>query len=453
MTSSVRFCRLLAAIYHYEYFDQLERLRHAYFYFNPALDQPARIDDATLERNYADLVEALTAVLKGANFVEMSHAEVEEAHRTRKVMRVEVEAPVDDFREIRFFWRGHHTETVETSEWFGLRKRTHDVLVHDDLVLFVAMKPEAEIASKRELKLLRRRKIRTGSVLIKYFRHVANTDLHALFPNVRVVMSAFDKLALSLPALAGAIPILLNLASTVTVLFLVAGFYLGLVAAVEHDQMKSAVAAMSGLVALGGFVMRQWLRYQRQSLKYQKELTDNIYFRNVNNNAGIFDYIIGAAEEQECKEAFLAYFFLRAAKTALTQAELEERIERWLAATFTVEVEFEVADAFGQARPAGPAHARRRAAVGAAAQGDARAPRPRVGRLFRIQRGASGRGGVNESLRRARSLPLPYGEGWGEGLSCSRCASLDRPRPPHPNPLPKRGEGGAPSAWHHQRYP
>ena len=59
-------------------------------------------------------------------------------------------------------------------------------------------------------------------MLIKYFRHVANTDLHALFPNVRVVMSAFDKLALSLPALAGAIPILLNLASTVTVLFLVA---------------------------------------------------------------------------------------------------------------------------------------------------------------------------------------------------------------------------------------
>ena len=65
-------------------------------------------------------------------------------------------------------------------------------------------------------------------MLIKYFRNIANTDLHALFPNVRVVMSAFDKLVLSLPALAGAIPILLNLASTVTVLFLVVGFYLGL---------------------------------------------------------------------------------------------------------------------------------------------------------------------------------------------------------------------------------
>ena len=85
--------------------------------------------------------------------------------------------------------------------------------------------------------------------------------------------------------------------------------------------MKGAFAAMSGLVALGGFIMRQWMRYQRQSLMYQKELTDNIYFRNVNNNAGIFDYIIGAAEEQECKEAFLAYYFLQ--QGPLTQADLD----------------------------------------------------------------------------------------------------------------------------------
>src|SRR5262249_50348198 len=154
-----------------------------------------------------------------------------------------------------------------------------------------------------------------------------------------------DKMMLSVPALAGAIPILLNVVSTMTVLFLVAGFYLGIVAAVEHDEMKSAFAAMSGLVALIGFVMRQYVRYQRQSLKYQKELTDNIYYRNVNNNAGIFDYIIGSAEDQECKEAFLAYYFLRTGTTAPTQAELEARIEGWLSQRFGVEVEFEVDDA------------------------------------------------------------------------------------------------------------
>ncbi len=341
-------CRLLGAIYHYEYFDRLEKLRNAYFYFSPDLDPHARFDHAALERAYAELVEQLAAVLKGANFVEMTRAEIEAAHRERAVTKVEVEAPLDDFREVRFFKRGHHKETFDAPEWFGLRHRKIETLVHNDVVLFVAMKPEAGIGSKRELRRLTRRKLRPGSVLIKYFRNIASWDLNALFPDVRVVMSTFDKLFLSVPALAGAIPILLNLASTVTVLFVVIGFYLGLSAAVEESEMKSAFAAMSGLVALVGFVLRQWLRYQRQSLKYQKELSDNIYFRNVNNNAGIFDYVIGAAEEQECKEAFLAYYFLRTAASPPTQDELDRRIEAWLKEAFGVDVDFEVDDALGK---------------------------------------------------------------------------------------------------------
>jgi len=276
-------CRVLAAIYHYQYFEQLERLRHDYFYFDPELDPHAHFDNAALEAAYADLIGSLTTVLKRANFVEMSHAEIEEAHRQRKAMRVQVAVSLDDFREARFFYRGQRQETIQTQRWLGLRTDSHEVTVHDDVILFVATKPADDIASQREKKLLARRRIRSGSVLIKYFRNVADTDLNALFPNVRVVMSLLDSLTLGLPAIVGAIPILINLASTV---------------------LKRAFAAMSGVAALIGFVMRQWLRYQRQSLRYQKELTDNVYFRNVNNNAGVFDYMIGAAEEQECKEAF-----------------------------------------------------------------------------------------------------------------------------------------------------
>jgi hypothetical protein len=212
------------------------------------------------------------------------------------------------------------------------------------VVLFVALKPDA-LDAQRPRRTLRRR-TRPGSVLIKYFRHIASSDLNALFPNVRVVMSLWDKLFLGVPAIAGSIPILLNLASTVTVLFLVIGFYLGVSAAVEDDQFKGAFAAMSGLVALGGFVMRQWMKYQRQSLMYQKQLSDNIYFRNINNNAGIFDYIIGAAEEQECKEAFLAYYFLQ--QGPLTQSELDCRVEAWLKDAFEVDTDFEVDDALAK---------------------------------------------------------------------------------------------------------
>jgi hypothetical protein len=249
---------------------------------------------------------------------------------------------------VRFYRRGRHTEYFEVSEWFGLRRRKVEAEVYDDVVLMVAMKTHAEIASKRELKTLQRRKIQPGSVLLKYFRNIASADLNMLFPNVRVVMSRLDKLALSVPALIGGIPIVLKLYATITVLFLVLGFYLGVSSTVQDKDMKLALAALSGVVAFGGFIVQQWVKYQRQSLKYQMELNDNVYYRNINNNAGIFDYVIGAAEDQECKEAFLAYHFLLTAAAPPTVEELDGAIEAWLLGTFGVALDFEVDDALAK---------------------------------------------------------------------------------------------------------
>ncbi len=337
--------RALAGIYHYSYFDRLERLRADYFYFNPEFEPHARFDGAARDRAYADLVETFNNVIAGANFVAIPHDEIERAHNERATVQVAIKTSLDDYHEVRFFRRGHHQETFEVADWFGLRKRKLEATVYDDVVLFVAMKPEEEIASERELKQLARRKLRPGSVLIKYFRNIARADLGALFPNVRVVMSNLDKLMFGVQAIAGGIPIILNLAPTLTVLFVVLGFYLGISGAVHDDEIKKALAALSGLAALGGFLLQQWVKYQRQSLKYQKVLNDNVYYRNINNNAGIFDYLIGTAEEQECKEAFLAYYFLHTAPAPSAQDALERRIETWLAEAFGVDCDFAVDDA------------------------------------------------------------------------------------------------------------
>jgi hypothetical protein len=128
------------------------------------------------------------------------------------------------------------------------------------------------------------------------------------------------------------------------VLFLVAGFYVGLADAVKDEDLTGALAALGGLVALGGFGITQWMKFQRQSLLHHKVLSDNIYYRNINNNAGIFDYIIGTAEDQECKEAFLAYHFLLESGETM-QGELDRRIEAWLKTSFGADVDFECEDA------------------------------------------------------------------------------------------------------------
>ena len=109
--------------------------------------------------------------------------------------------------------------------------------------------------------------------------------------------------------------------------------------------MKTALAALMGIVALGGLAVRQWLKYKHQTLKYHMELTGNIYFRNVNNNAGIFDHLIATAEDQETKEASLAYHFIRKAEGSPTAAEVAGGVETWLARTFSVNVDFNLAHA------------------------------------------------------------------------------------------------------------
>ncbi len=341
-------CRMLGAIYHYEYYDQLERLRENYFYFDPETDGHSRADRATIECAYRDLIVALTGVLHDANFIEVAHEEIERAHREDALVRVKIHASLDDYREIRFFRRGSHKETVDVRKWLGFRKREVDIQVCDDVVMLITVKETPPDTKRGKAGRTRKAKLRPGAVLLKYFQNIAGADLNALFPDVRVGMSLRDQLTLGVPALIGGIPILLKLASTLTVLFLVAGFYLGLSSAVKDDEMAGALAAVSGLVALGGFMVTQWVRFQRQSLMHQKILSDNVYYRNVNNNAGIFDYIIGEAEEQECKEAVLAYYFLLGPNGEPTEDALDRRIETWLRQTFGGEIDFECDDALAK---------------------------------------------------------------------------------------------------------
>lgn len=341
-------CRQLGAIYHYEYFDQLERLRNDYHYFSPELESGARFDPAKVEASYRDLIDALLHVLEDANFIEISHDEIGQAHRKFAMVRVNTKARLDDYREVRFFRRGHHKETVEISRWFGWRKRSIEVDVYDDVVLLMATKSGDRNAGGSDRTRNRRAKVHPGTVLLKYFHSIASADLNTLFPDVRVVMGLRDRLMLGLPALVGGVPILLKLASTLAVLFLVGEFYLGMTGTVRDSDMAGALAAISGLIALGGFIAGQWVRFQRQSLLYHKVLADNVYYRNVNNNAGIFDTLIRQAEEQECKEAFLAYYFLLAPDSEATEGALDARIEAWLRQTFAANIDFKSGEALSK---------------------------------------------------------------------------------------------------------
>jgi len=346
--------RMLGAILHYEYLEELDRLRETYFYFDPEIDPHEFGSAKDLNAAYQELSNEFVRVLTDANFIEVSHEEITKAFAEGARVRVKIKAPVEDYRDVRMFRRGSHMETIKVPAWFGLRRRPLEIKVYDDVVLMVATKPGGVDAADNRLALLNARrggqKVRSGAVLLKYFRHIARADLKALFPNVRVVRSLIDHLTLGVPAVLGGVPILIKLASTMTVLFLVAGFYLGLSGTIHDKDVEQALAALSGLLALGAFLLRQWGNFHRQSLVHQKQLTDNVYYRNVNNNSGIFTYLIGEAEDQDWKEVLLAYYTLLTETGPVTREALDARIEEFLVRVIGVSADFDVDHALSRLR-------------------------------------------------------------------------------------------------------
>jgi hypothetical protein len=331
--------RMLSAVFHFEYHDELEELHEAYRDLDPT--STATLEAWEVEAAYGRLSATLERVLRGANFIEISPDHVAEALEHSGKIRYAVRTGADDFRAIRLFRRGSHHEDFERRSLLGLRRKTFDLDVYDEVVLIAALRATPPANGRRR----RRRPVgRPGSVIIKLFHDIPTADLEALYPDARVVMTLRDKLTLGLPALFGGIPLAIKLAPAILVLYGLIRYYTGDASAADGDSLGEALIVAGGVIGLGGFLMQQWVKYERQALRYQKEVNDLVYFHNVTNNVGLFDHLIGIAEQQEVKEALLAYLFLLKAPAPVSEATLDAEIESWLHERFGLEVDFECND-------------------------------------------------------------------------------------------------------------
>jgi hypothetical protein len=188
-----------------------------------------------------------------------------------------------------------------------------------------------------------------GSTIIKLFQNVPKADLEMLFPNSKVRMKTIDKVIIGVPAaVSGIIVIVTKLSATLILIGSVFAFWLGLSKEEAQLNQKHLIALGAGLATLGGFLFRQISKFKNRKIKFMKALSDNLYFKNLDNNAGVFHHLIDAAEEEEFKEAVLAYFFLLTEKRPLQKAELDALIEKWLEAGWNCKINFEIDDALNK---------------------------------------------------------------------------------------------------------
>ena len=382
------FADLLASLVHQQFRSRLEDLKDTYAPFDPDTDTRTIVELGPQERQAAQqrLVDELTALAEDANFDRIDPGDLDRAFEEESLVKVRLAADFDDFEQVVFYRRGERSRHEEVKSLFGLRRKLIDFTNYGKVLVYVKFKDAAhfEQAGKDVAAL----PFTPGSTIIKLFQDVPRADLEMLFPNAQVRMRTVAKLLIGVPAVvSGVLVVVTKLVAALIPLLLLLAFWFGVRDQPVRLDQGQLVALGAAVMAVGGFLVRQFTKFHNRKIEFMKALSENLYFRNLDNDAGVFHHLLDAAEEEEVKEALLAYHFLRLAGEPLTADELDRRCLRLRGRRRRRE-----------APPARAGRRRRRPSRGGAAGRGQAPPRPHVGRPVRLQPGRRAVG-VAESPR------------------------------------------------------
>ncbi len=192
------------------------------------------------------------------------------------------------------------------------------------------------------------KEVDTDSVYLKVFKDIPKQDVKMLLPGARVRLSGLDRGRIGVPLLTGTGMIFWRLVGQAWKAILnwgddVLGVMLG--AAGSNPWLLWIVA--SGAL---GYGYQSYYGYQQLKQRYHLTLTESLYYQNLDSNAGVLTRLLDEAEEQEAREAILAYYFLwrRAGEPGWTGPELDDCVETYLEANAGLKVDFEIGDALNK---------------------------------------------------------------------------------------------------------
>ncbi|GIH02030.1 hypothetical protein Rhe02_00970 [Rhizocola hellebori] len=346
------FATMLASLLHHRFHARIEALKDAYHPFNPEADTRAVAPLEAKERLAAQqrLEEELAALARAANFTPIDSADLERAFNEHSLLKVRLAADRGAVTKTILFRRGESTRTRTIPTWWGLRRKTVTFTNYARVLVYATFR-DAEGLRESEIERL---PYRPGSTIIKLFQNVPRDDLEMVLPNVKIRMRRIDKLLIGIPALvSGIVVIVTKLLASGWLLLLLLAFWLGLREEPVVLNKTGLISVAIGLIAFGAYVVRQVTNFKNRKILFMKALSENLYFRNLDNDAGVFHHLLDAAEEAEVTEVLLAYHFLRTAdgpQAGRDVAELDRRIEEFFAQRWDTQVDFEVEDGLRKLR-------------------------------------------------------------------------------------------------------
>ncbi|HEX4128994.1 MAG TPA: TMEM143 family protein [Pirellulales bacterium] len=318
-----RLCQLLDATLHFEYHTHLEDLKGAYASFDPDADTQslAKLSEHEQHARIEQLFERFAWLLERANFRKLSRADIDHALAAVSHRGINLEIDFDFFDRLDIYSRGEVMGQQQRRHWRRLyRLENIEVPIYQRLVIIFRLRPGGRV----------KRKLDTQDVFIKLFKDIPKMDLEMLLPGTRVKMSLVDRIKIMLPT--------------------ISGLAVSVYKAIKGALIAAAAGIYGVLAVLGvtlGYGVKSFFGYLQTKQKYQLNLTESLYYQNLDNNAGVLCRLLDEAEEQENREAVLAYYFLwrQPEGRGRTADELDRQIEHFLHQALGRPIDFEVSDA------------------------------------------------------------------------------------------------------------
>ena len=318
-----QFCRLVGATIHFEYLAKLEELKDAYAPFDPDADtRPARPLAPEQWQECEDKVfAAFASLMKRADFKRLKTEEIQHAVRqTPGDWGLHVDLDLNVFERLEVYMRGDVVREQTRRSWRGLwRLEKRKVPMYQRLALVLKLRPNHRLDPNLDV----------SRVHFKIFKDVPKADVDMLLPGGRPRITRMDRAMILWPLLFG-----LGLLAYHGSLYLPSWDVNALV----------NVATLSVAAAFCGYAYRSYYSYRSKRQAYVLQLVRSLYFKALDGNTGVLMRLFDEAEEQDCRETYLAYFclWLCAPPQGWTAAQLDDYVEMYLEGATGLKVDFDI---------------------------------------------------------------------------------------------------------------
>jgi hypothetical protein len=233
---------------------------------------------------------------------------------------------------MKLYKLGEVTIEDERTSMLGMKKEAVTIEAFDRIIQILEFHEEPWFKERKRMKHYQGDEGR--GLHIRLFKTVPKLDLETIFPNTSPMMRGVDKIKIGAPLIGGLVTVALKFGPL-------------LIGVSAGDTSLSLIGGICA--ALGTYMMKTWMSYQKTREKYQTQVSKDLYFKGQANNAAVLNMIVDLGEEQEVKEALLAYTFLLVEQEkGYNEERLDDRIEKWLFTTFNRDIDFEVDDALSK---------------------------------------------------------------------------------------------------------